>query len=129
MLNRVEELHNNVLEAEDGVIGRCKDFLFDDQLWTIRYMVADTGKWLPGRKVLVAPNWIQKVDWAAEKAVVDLTRDAVKNSPEYDASAPPERDYETRLFDFYGLPKYWEYLGPDPPDSALGERKLSDRKS
>ena len=44
MLNRVDQLYNDVLEAEDGEIGRCKDFLFDDQLWTIRYMVADKGK-------------------------------------------------------------------------------------
>lgn len=51
MLGSVEELYNYVLEAEDSELGRCKDFLSDDQFWTVRYMVADTRKWLPDRKL------------------------------------------------------------------------------
>ena len=35
-----------------------KDFLFDDQSWKIRWMVVDTGDWLPGRKVLIHPSAI-----------------------------------------------------------------------
>ena len=44
MLLSVNELTNYVLSAKDGEIGRCRDFLFDDEHWTIRYMVANTGK-------------------------------------------------------------------------------------
>ncbi|MEA1991068.1 MAG: hypothetical protein U9N58_02585 [Thermodesulfobacteriota bacterium] len=54
MLRSVKELHNYVLDAKDEQIGRCKDFLFDDELWTILYMVADTGKCDPGRRVCKA---------------------------------------------------------------------------
>ena len=55
MLRNIDYLTSGyILTAEDGDIGRCKDFLFDDRYWTIRYMVADTGKWLPGRKALLA---------------------------------------------------------------------------
>jgi hypothetical protein len=32
---------------------------------------------------------------------------ADKKSPEYDPSGPIERDYETRLHDYYGQPSYW----------------------
>ena len=32
MLRSVKEIYNYVLEAEDGEIGRCKDFLFDGEL-------------------------------------------------------------------------------------------------
>ena len=63
MLRNIKELYNYTLEAEDGEIGRCKDFLFDDERWTMRYMVADTGKWLPGKKVLVSPISLGKPDW------------------------------------------------------------------
>ena len=63
MLRSVKEIYNYVLEAEDGEIGRCKDFLFDGELWTIRYMVADTGKWLPGRKVLISPISLGEPRW------------------------------------------------------------------
>jgi hypothetical protein len=108
MLRSVKELCNYVLEATDGEIGRCKDFLFDDGRWTVRYMVVDTRNWLPGRKVLVAPVWITSVDWAESKVSVDLTREQVKNSPEYDPSTPVKREYEVRLYDFYGRPNYWD---------------------
>jgi len=56
MLRNAKGILNYVLQAKDGEIGRCKDFLFDDEKWTIRYIVADTRNWLPGRKVLVAPQ-------------------------------------------------------------------------
>jgi len=31
MLRNLSEIIGNVLEAKDGEIGRCKDFLFDDR--------------------------------------------------------------------------------------------------
>jgi hypothetical protein len=43
MLRLIGEITGYVLAAENGDIGRCKDFLFDDTQWAIRYMVADTG--------------------------------------------------------------------------------------
>lgn len=32
------------------------DFIVDDHAWTIHYMVIDTRNWLPGKKILVAPQ-------------------------------------------------------------------------
>ena len=51
MLRSVKGMLIYGLEAVDGDIGRCRDFLFDDRQWVVRYAVVDTGKWLPGRKV------------------------------------------------------------------------------
>ena len=56
MLRSVDEITGYTLHATDGDIGRCHDFLFDDQRWVIRYIVAKTAMWLPGRKVLVSPT-------------------------------------------------------------------------
>jgi stress response protein YsnF len=47
------------------------------------------------------------VDWNDSLLHVDLTREQIKNSPEYDASRPVEREYETRLHDHYERPGYW----------------------
>jgi hypothetical protein len=96
------------IQATDDEIGHVEDFILDDENWTIRYMVVDTRNWLPGRKVLLTPAWIDSVDWGNNKVSVDLTREQVKDSPEYDPSAPVNREYEVRLYDFYGRPKYWE---------------------
>jgi hypothetical protein len=97
------------IQAVDDEIGHVEDFIVDDEKWTIRYMVVDTRNWLPGgEKVLVSPGWIAAISWAERRVSVDLTREQVKNSPEYDPSIPVNRTYETRLYDFYGRPTYWD---------------------
>jgi hypothetical protein len=95
------------IAALDGELGHVEDFIVDDETWIIRYMVIDTRNWLPGKKVLVAPTWIEKVVWAEEKVYVNLHRETIENSPAYNPSAPVNRAYEERLYDFYGRPKYW----------------------
>jgi hypothetical protein len=107
-LRSVDEVTGYRIQATDDNIGHVEDFIIDDQTWTVRYMVVDTRNWLPGRKVLVAPLWITSIDWAESKVRVDLTREQVKDSPEYDPSTPVKREYEGRLYDFYGRPKYWD---------------------
>jgi hypothetical protein len=89
------------IEATDGSIGHVEDFLFEDAEWTIQFLVVDTRNWLPGRKVLVAPAWIQGVVWGESRIVVDLSREAIKASPEYDASRPFAAEEAVRLHDYY----------------------------
>jgi len=67
-------------------------------------MVVDTRNWLPGRKVLVAPGWKTLIDWAERKVTVAMTREQVKNSPEYDSSLPLTPEYEAGLSEHYGFP-------------------------
>ena len=55
MLQSIKQLCGEKLGASDGDIGHVKDFYFDDQNWVVRYVVADTGNWLPGRQVLISP--------------------------------------------------------------------------
>jgi hypothetical protein len=106
-LRSVKEVTRYHIEAMDGEIGHVEDFILDDEAWTLRYMIVDTRNWLPGRKVLVTPVWIESVEWTKEKVVVNLDRDHVQRSPEYDPNVPVNREYEERLYDFYGRPRYW----------------------
>ena len=96
------------IQATDGDIGHVEDFLVEDQTWTIRYAIIDTRNWWPGKKVLVSPEWITRVDWHASTVHVDLTCESIKNGPEYDPSRPLERDDEGRLYDAYRRPRYWD---------------------
>ena len=79
----------------------------DTDPWAIRYVAVDTGRWLPGRKVLISPEWIEGMDWRESKVHVGLTEDAIRNAPEYDDSVPIGRGYEARLHDHYGRRRYW----------------------
>ncbi len=107
-LRSVKEVTGYHIQATDGEIGHVEVFIADDSDWFIRYMVVDTKNWLPGRKVLVPPDWIEHVSWTESMVHVDLPRELIKNSPEYDPAAPVNRQYEERLYDYYGRPKYWE---------------------
>ena len=80
MLRNVKTILNFALLAEDGEIGRCKDFLFDDENWAIRFLVVANRNWLPGKKVILSPRWIKRVQWADSLVYFDLTRESVKNS-------------------------------------------------
>lgn len=95
------------IEAKDGDIGTVNDFIFDEQSWQIHYLVIDTGKWLPGRKVLISPLWIESIDWSRSKVITRLNRETIKNAPGYDDPAMITREYEKRLFAYYGEPGYW----------------------
>jgi hypothetical protein len=108
-LRSTNEVIGYHVAAIDGETGHVEDFIVDDETWIIQYTVVDTRNWLPDRKVLIAPRWIDWVNWAKRQVHVNLHRETIKNSPEYDPAAPVNREYEERLYDFYGRPKpkYW----------------------
>ena len=95
------------IAATDGELGHVENFLVDDATWSIRYMVVDTSNWWFGKKVLVSSEWITRVVWNESLLHVDMTREQIKNSPEYDPSGHVQRDYEMKLHDHYGRPGYW----------------------
>lgn len=107
-LRSAQEVAGYHIQARDGEIGHVEDFIADSETWNIHYIVVDTQNWLPGRKVLVSPQWIEKISWAERKVHVDLQQETIANSPEYDPDVPLDRAYEARLHDHYGRSKYWQ---------------------
>jgi hypothetical protein len=95
------------IEAFDGEIGHVDGFVMDDKAWAVRYIEVATRNWWPGKKVLVSPSWIQRVSWTDSKVFVALSREAIKNSPEFVESTSITREYEDRLRRHYGQPPYW----------------------
>jgi hypothetical protein len=83
------------------------DFILDERSWQIHYLVIDTGVWLSGRKVVISPQWIQAIDWSNSKVSAQLACETIRNAPAYDKPATITRDYEERLFAYYGKPGYW----------------------
>src|SRR4030095_14179074 len=82
MLRKLKDLKGFSIGARDGDIGEANDFIFDDKNWTVRYLVADTSRWLPGRKVLISPIVVDHADWQGKRLPVSLTQEQVKNSPD-----------------------------------------------
>jgi hypothetical protein len=122
MLRSLKQLYGDKLGASDGEIGRIKDFYFDDQNWAIRYMVADTGTWLPGRQVLISPHSLASLAASGQVVRVGLTRRQIENSPSIDSQKPVSRQYEEEYHKYYGWPAYWKgatnMVGPQPQPEA-----------
>ena len=95
------------IQATDGEIGHVHSLLVDEATWAIRYIVVDTSDWWLGHKVLIAPQWIQTVSWSDSTVAVNLTRQAVKDAPPYDAEATLDRTREMGIYKHYGRPGYW----------------------
>lgn len=107
MLYRASELKGYTLDAIDSTLGQCSDFLFDDQHWTIRYMVADTRRWLPGRKVLVSPIAMSDPESDAKTLPLSLTKQQVQDSPSLEEHAPVSRRFEREFTQYYNYGWYW----------------------
>ncbi|MGB3212523.1 MAG: PRC-barrel domain-containing protein [Desulforhopalus sp.] len=107
-LRSTHEVMSYAIVATDTDIGHIEDFIVDEETWVIRYLVIDTSNWLPGsRKVLVSPEWVERVDWSDGSVVVGVSSEKIEKSPEYDPNTTLDRDYETALYNFYSLPYYW----------------------
>ena len=106
-LRSAEAVAGYHVEASNGELGHVAGFVVDDEAWAIRYIEVATRNWWPGKKVLVSPEWIERVSWPDSKVYTGLSRETMKDAPEYDESLPVTREYENRLHSHYGRPPYW----------------------
>lgn len=107
MLESVSALRHFRIHAADGDIGHLADVFFDDQTWTARYFVVETGGWLRSRRVLISPVAVTAIGERARTVTVDLTRDQIAGSPAVDTDMPLSRQMELKYRDYFAWPLYW----------------------
>ena len=133
MITSAKELFDYSIQALDGEIGSVHDVIFDENDWSIRYIVVSTGVWLLGRKVLLHPTCIAGPLQTKEQLLpVDLTRAQVKDSPDMAVDLPLSREQEVEYHDYYRWPYYWgggvtgAYgVGVAPAATIIGDTKLT----
>lgn len=140
MLQNVSELNGYAIAASDGSIGTVSDCLFDDESWSLRWLVVDTGNWLSGRKVLLPPSVLGHPDPTQRHFAVRLTKKEIEDSPGISTDRPVSRQMETSIYDHYGWNPYWgasPFMGPyayygsvladtPPTGTRRRERELAD---
>src|SRR5687767_6133976 len=84
MLRSAATLQGYAISGSDGEIGQVDRLFFDDEKWTVRHLVVDTGKWLPGRRVLISPAAVERIDPDCGRIHLNLTREVIRNSPDVD---------------------------------------------
>lgn len=111
MLLRASRLEQSRLRATDGRIGKIKTFLFDEEQWVLRYIVAKYGFALFGKRVLISPMSVTGAPRDGEAIAVGLTRKQVKSAPTADLAQPVSRKKEAQFLRYYRVPVYWGGAG------------------
>lgn len=116
MLHSLNNLDNFELFTVDGPMGFCKDFLFNDEQWSLHYLLADTHKWVPGgKKMLIHSNAIEEIDAASKIIRLNVTARQLKDSPSLLSSEPISRAYEKTYMCYFDYATY--HVGPIPLDT------------
>ena len=121
MKRSIKNLIGFTLGASDGEIGKVKELYFDDETWTIRYLIVDTGNWLSGRLVLISPEALLLPDWENKTVPVNLTKEQIANSPDINTDVPVSRQEEIRLYKHYPWAAYWGpgFYGVNAPADVI----------
>jgi len=108
MYTAFSQLKHFSIHATDGDVGGCKDVIFDDQDFVIRYFTVDTSKWLPlSRKVIVTPISVGGVSHDKKAISIAMDTETLKGAPSIDTQKPISREYEEALFKYLGYGYYW----------------------
>jgi uncharacterized protein YrrD len=97
VLRNLTALRGDVLLASDGDMGLVDDVYFDDERWSVRYLVVDTGHVMPERRVLIAPGAIVPGRPDDKVIRVRLTRHEVERSPDVATALPVALQYDLSL--------------------------------
>jgi len=87
------------VEAQDGGIGKIDEASYDVGAG---YIVIDTGPWIFGKKVMLPAGVITRIDAQEENVHVNLTKEQIKNAPEFDANTYRDDTYRGKLGTYYG---------------------------
>ena len=77
------------VEATDGHIGKVDEATYENGRGCF---VVDTGFWIFGKKRMVPAGVVRDVDQDERKVYISMTKDDVKNAPDYD----PDRFHEDK---------------------------------
>jgi hypothetical protein len=110
-LRSAKEVVGYRIRAEDVLLGPVEHLLVELPEWSIAGLVIDTRRWLPGKRVVLAPGAVDEIVWNDRSVRVAMTRDEIVASPEFDSDAPVNREWRVLLTDVGGRP----VLGPGGP--------------
>ena len=123
MLWNASSIMSHTMSARDGTIGSVNDLLFDAATLKVRWLAADTGAWLPGRKVVLPVSVLGAPNFENKEFPVALTRQQIRESPDIDAHRPMSREAEETVYNHYGWDPYWAAaafpVGVAPPPAPV----------
>lgn len=124
-LRRVEDLRScrevtgYALHTSDGSHGKISDILFDDDVFSLPFVVVSLGSWPDKRLSVISSQRITSVNWSERACQVDMSSQDVEAAPDFAPGTPVNRQIEEVRFDIYGRVCARSAIGGDDgrPDS------------
>ena len=108
------------VEALDGAIGNVDEATHEVGSGSL---IVDTGPWILGRKVMLPATFISQVDENDRRVWVNLSKDQIKNGPEFDESSLNNAAYRDELATYYStIEPGGPFNRPAGPDYGKGDR-------
>ena len=105
-----------VVDRNGDDVGSVDELVIDPQEAKVRFLEVGSGGFLGigEKKRLIPVDAVTSVD---DKVHIDVTRDSVAGSHEFDPDLMPEQEYYRDLYDYYGYAPYWGpgYIYPGYP--------------
>lgn len=98
-LRSTRDLGGYHIQTGEGAIGHVTDFMIDGRSWEIRHLVVETGHWLSGKEIVISPKHIDCISYEESKVFVNVTREAIRQAPEYHVPQSAAAYHDTRNLD------------------------------
>jgi hypothetical protein len=82
------------LKAQEESVGRVNDIYFDDEAWSVRYLVAGLREKSSWRQVLVEPAQVDVIDLWDHQVVLSLSHKELQNCDPATSVRPVCKQYE-----------------------------------
>ncbi len=126
MKRSLDKLISFSIETTDGMKGKVKDFIFDEDNWIVRYLEVDFGSFFKDKRVIIPVELIDNAQWEEEAFYVNLSKEAIEKAPKPADKLTVSREYEMKISEFYGYQGYWltGYMAPGYPGLLFPERPI-----
>lgn len=106
-LRSMHEVRGYSVVARDDAFGSVADFLVDPEGWTVRFIVIDTGVWLPGKRVVVTPDHLTGIDAEMGSIHVDVDKAKVESATPLSSVEDLKRSSYQEFAERYGSGGMW----------------------
>lgn len=97
-LRSIEQIKGYDVTFSAENIGQVYDLIMDTESWTIKYVVVDTHRFLPGfKKVLLRPSHIDAIDWLTHRLSSHVNAEFLLHCPTYESGLLNSELYQKRV--------------------------------
>lgn len=100
-LRSVVEMKNYFLQTSTAGFSTVTDFIIDESDWNIKYLVINLRNSHENEFVLITPEWLQQIDWGAERMFISLSQEQLEMAPRYNPKIEISEEFERKIYSYF----------------------------